>query len=157
MLNNETPASLNTSTPQNEGVSQHDASPPEAHVDVSNDLASEFASESAPPTFKQILKSIKQGIKPTIDLHLHPETAKMKDKFIEKIFKHKMYHHHYCKKRWCDAKGHIDSDNKFECQQCERTRKDSKILVRLMSNENTMDPIPELSSILLQLPELTDI
>ena len=153
MLNNETTVPPNMSLPQNEDESQHDASTPEAQTNITNNLASNFASESAAPTFEKNLKSIKQGIKTTIDLHLHPETTKLQCKFIEKTFKHKIHHCHYCKERCYDIKGHVDRDNNFECQKCERTRKDAKI--RLMSNENTMDPIPELNTILLQLPELT--
>ena len=40
---------------------------------------------------------------------------------------------------------------------CERTRKMEDVKVRLMSKENTMDPDPESTKIMLLLPKLTDI
>ena len=98
---------------------------------------------SEPLAFKQILKNIKLGIKPTIPLHLHPQTTDLKNKFNEKLFKHKVNYCYYCKERCCDMKGNIDDNNNFECHVCERTRKMENANARLMSKKNTMDPDPE--------------
>ena len=50
----------------------------EAQINIGNNLASEFISKSETLTFKQILKNIKLGIKPTLSLHLHPQTIDLK-------------------------------------------------------------------------------
>ena len=84
VLNTETLPPPNMTIPQNEGISQHDVSPPEAQTNIAINLASELVSKLSPPTFEQILKSIKQGVKLTMDLNFHPETAKLQHGFIEK-------------------------------------------------------------------------
>ena len=101
------------------------------------------------PTFEQILNVIKLGIRPTEELYLHSQTEDIQNKFIEKLFKNKIHHCHHCKERWNVTKGYVDSDDKFECQKWECTRKDTQILVRLVSNESIMDPALELTRIML--------
>ena len=88
---------------------------------------------------------------------MHPQTIDLQKKFNEKMFKHKVNHCHHCKERWHDTKGKVDNENNFECHVCERTRNMENVLVRLMSKDNTMDPDPELTKIMLLLPKLMDI
>ena len=119
VLKNETQDPLNTALLQNEAASQHDTSPTQAQINITNNFASEFTSESEPATFEQILKNIKLETKPTTLLNFYPQTVDLQKKFTEKLFKHKVIHCHYCKERWYDTKGNVDSENDFECHVCE--------------------------------------
>ena len=155
MLNNLTPAPPTNTLLQDEGVPNNLTPAPPTITLLQNEGMSN--NESEPLTFEQTLKNIKLGIKPTTPLHSHPQTIDLQKKFNEKLFKHKVNHCHYCKERWYDAKGTVDIENNFECHVCERTRKMEDVKVRLMSKENTMDPDPESTKIMLLLPKLTDI